>query len=129
VRSGATGHVAAPKPTSAGRCGPKLQLTWQRVDARLAPYLDLELVCGGTRSSGCRLPSGMLHTLLLCYTATMLQQFFQLCICFASNWQDAGLMNLRWQQFLHLVLAHKEYIRSSKYILLLSRQISSCICL
>jgi hypothetical protein len=27
VRSGAVEHVAAPKPTSAGRCGPKLQLT------------------------------------------------------------------------------------------------------
>jgi hypothetical protein len=44
----------APEPTSAGRCGPKLQLTWQRVDARHAPCLDLELVCGGTRSSGYR---------------------------------------------------------------------------
>jgi hypothetical protein len=31
--STAAGHVAAPEPTSAGRCGPKLQLTWQRVDA------------------------------------------------------------------------------------------------
>jgi hypothetical protein len=38
--------MAAPDPTSAGRCDPKLQLTWQRVDARLAPCLDLELVCG-----------------------------------------------------------------------------------
>jgi hypothetical protein len=28
VRSRAAGHVAAPEPTSAGRCGPKLQLTW-----------------------------------------------------------------------------------------------------
>jgi hypothetical protein len=54
VRSGATGHVAPPEPTSAGRCGPKVQLAWQRVDARPAPCLDLELVCGGTRSSGCR---------------------------------------------------------------------------
>jgi hypothetical protein len=54
VRSGAAGHVVAPKPTSAGRCGPKLQLMWQCVDARPAPCLDLELVCGGTRSSGCR---------------------------------------------------------------------------
>jgi hypothetical protein len=33
------GHVAAPKPTSAGRCGPKLQRTWQRVDARPATCL------------------------------------------------------------------------------------------
>jgi hypothetical protein len=54
VRYRAAGHVAAPKPTSAGRCGPKLWLTWERVDARPAPYLDLELVCGGTQSSGCR---------------------------------------------------------------------------
>jgi hypothetical protein len=60
VRSGATGHVASPEPTSAGRCGPKLHLAWQCVDARTAPCLDLELVCGGTRSSGCRQ-----HVLLL----------------------------------------------------------------
>jgi predicted DsbA family dithiol-disulfide isomerase len=46
VRSGAAGHVAAPKPTSVERCGPKLQLTWQCVDARTVPCLDLELVCG-----------------------------------------------------------------------------------
>jgi hypothetical protein len=46
VRSGATGHMAALEPTSAGRCGLKLQLTWQRVDARPAPCLDLELVYG-----------------------------------------------------------------------------------
>jgi hypothetical protein len=59
VRSGVVGHVAAPNPTSAGRCQLKLQLTWQRVNTRPAPYLDLELVCGGTRSSGCRQrPSG-----------------------------------------------------------------------
>jgi hypothetical protein len=54
VRSGATRHVAALKPNSAGRYGPKLQLTWQYVDARHTSYLDLELVCGGTRCSGCR---------------------------------------------------------------------------
>jgi hypothetical protein len=54
VRSGAVGHMVALEPTSAGRCGPKLQLVWQGVDARPTPYLDLELVCGGTRSSGCR---------------------------------------------------------------------------
>jgi hypothetical protein len=53
VRSGAVGHVAALDPTSAGRCGPKLHLAWQRVDARPAPCLELELVYGGTRSSGC----------------------------------------------------------------------------
>jgi hypothetical protein len=62
VRFGAVGHVAAPKPTSVGRCGLKLQHMWQRVDARHAPCLDLELVCGGTRSSGCR------HLLNKCYS-------------------------------------------------------------
>jgi hypothetical protein len=51
ARSEAAGHVVASEPTSAGRCGPKLQLMWQRVDARSAPYLDLELICGGTRSA------------------------------------------------------------------------------
>jgi hypothetical protein len=56
VRSGVAGHVAALKPTSAERCGPKVQLTWQRMDAHPASCLDLELVCGGTRSSGCRQP-------------------------------------------------------------------------
>jgi hypothetical protein len=40
------GHVVVSEPTSAGRCGLKLQLTWQRVDARPAHCLDLELVCG-----------------------------------------------------------------------------------
>jgi hypothetical protein len=54
VRYGAAGHVTALEPTFVGRCGPKLQLTWQRMDARPATCLDLELVCGGTRSSGCR---------------------------------------------------------------------------
>jgi hypothetical protein len=46
--------MAAPKPTSAGRRDPELQLAWQRVDTRPDPCLDLELVCGGTRSSGYR---------------------------------------------------------------------------
>jgi hypothetical protein len=46
VRFGAAGHVVAPEPTSAGKCGPKLQLAWQRVDARPAHCLDLKLVCG-----------------------------------------------------------------------------------
>jgi hypothetical protein len=54
VRSEAAGHVAAPEPTSAGSCGSKLHLAWQRVDARSTPYLNLELVCEGTRSSGWR---------------------------------------------------------------------------
>jgi hypothetical protein len=59
ARFGAAGHVVAPEPTSVGRCGLKVQLTWQRVDARPAPCPDLELVCGGTWSSGYRLrPSG-----------------------------------------------------------------------
>jgi hypothetical protein len=40
------GHVAAPEPTSAGRCGLKLQHTWQRVDAHPDPCLELELVGG-----------------------------------------------------------------------------------
>jgi hypothetical protein len=54
VRSGAAGHMVAPERTSVGRCGPKLELAWQREDARPAPCLDLELVCGGTRSLGCQ---------------------------------------------------------------------------
>jgi hypothetical protein len=54
VRSGTARHVVASEPTSAGRCGLKLQLTWQGVDARPASCLDLELVCGDTRSSGYR---------------------------------------------------------------------------
>jgi hypothetical protein len=54
AEAGAAGHMAAPKPTSAGRRGPELQLAWQRVDTRPAPCPDLELVCGGTRSSGYR---------------------------------------------------------------------------
>jgi hypothetical protein len=45
--------MAASEPTSVERCGSKLQLAWQHVDARPTPYLDLELICGGTRSSGC----------------------------------------------------------------------------
>jgi hypothetical protein len=38
--------VAAPEPTSAGRCGPKLQCTCQHVDTRLDRCLNLELVYG-----------------------------------------------------------------------------------
>jgi hypothetical protein len=52
ARSGAAGHVVASEPTSVGRCDLKIQFTWQRVDARPAPCLDLELVCRGIRSSG-----------------------------------------------------------------------------
>jgi hypothetical protein len=51
ARSGAAGHVVTSEPTSAGMYGPKLQLTWQHVDARPAPCLDLKLVYGGIRSS------------------------------------------------------------------------------
>jgi hypothetical protein len=54
VRSGAVGHVVAPEPTSTERYGLKLQLAWKRVYARPAPCLNLKLLCGGTRSSGCR---------------------------------------------------------------------------
>jgi hypothetical protein len=54
VRSRAAGHMTAPEPTSAGRCGLKLQLAWQRVDAHPALCLDLELVCKGILSSGCQ---------------------------------------------------------------------------
>jgi hypothetical protein len=54
ARSGAVGHVVALDPTSVGRCGSKLQLTWQHVNARHPPCLDLELICGGTPPSGYR---------------------------------------------------------------------------
>jgi hypothetical protein len=70
VRSGVTGHVVAPEPTSTGRCGPKLQLTWQRVDTRHAPCLDLELVYGGNRSLGYR------HYILI--------NLYQLILCSAE---------------------------------------------
>jgi hypothetical protein len=46
VRSGAAGHMTTLEPTSAGRCGLKLQLMWQHVDTRHAHCLELELVCG-----------------------------------------------------------------------------------
>jgi hypothetical protein len=36
----------ASEATSIGRCDLKLQFTWQCVDARPAPYLNLELICG-----------------------------------------------------------------------------------
>jgi hypothetical protein len=52
ARSGATGHVAATEPTSAGRRGLELYDMWQCVDALLAHCLDLKLVCGGTQSTG-----------------------------------------------------------------------------
>jgi hypothetical protein len=42
--SGIAGHVEALEPTSVGRCGLKLQLIWQRVDARSDPCLNLERV-------------------------------------------------------------------------------------
>jgi hypothetical protein len=40
------GHVAALDPTSAGRCGPKLQLVWQHVDARHLLVLTYSLYVG-----------------------------------------------------------------------------------
>jgi hypothetical protein len=52
--AGAVVHVTASKLTSTRRRGPELQLAWQCVDTRPAPYLDLELVCEGTRSLGYR---------------------------------------------------------------------------
>jgi hypothetical protein len=39
TRGGSEAHLCR-------RCGPKLQLTWQCVDACPAPCLNLELVCG-----------------------------------------------------------------------------------
>jgi hypothetical protein len=48
VRSETAGHLVAPEPTSAGTCGLKLQLMWQRVDTRVAPCVDLELIYGYT---------------------------------------------------------------------------------
>jgi hypothetical protein len=54
VRSGAAGHVEVPELTSIGRRGPELHGTWQRMDARPAPCLDLKLVYRGTRSAGYR---------------------------------------------------------------------------
>jgi hypothetical protein len=49
--SEATGHMAAPEPTSAGRQGPVLQGTWWCMGSRPTPCLDLKLVCKGTRSA------------------------------------------------------------------------------
>jgi hypothetical protein len=54
ARSRAAEHMAVPETTSAGSCDPKLQHTWQCMDARSTPCLDLELVCKGSRSLGCR---------------------------------------------------------------------------
>jgi hypothetical protein len=48
------GHVVALESTSVWRCGPKLQLTWQHVEAHHAPCFNLELICGVLRSSGYR---------------------------------------------------------------------------
>jgi hypothetical protein len=42
--SRAVGHVKVPKLTSIERRDPKLHVTWQRVDAHAAPYLNLNLV-------------------------------------------------------------------------------------
>jgi hypothetical protein len=58
VTFGATRHVAVPEPTPVGRCGPKLQFIWQRVNVRHAPYLDLELVCGVSGLQGADIIAG-----------------------------------------------------------------------
>jgi hypothetical protein len=65
------GHVAAPEPTSTGRCGWKLQLVWQCVDTRTAPYLDLELIYGGTR--GTRSSETRYQTCINCNGLTSLE--------------------------------------------------------
>jgi hypothetical protein len=54
VMSEIAGHVEISELTSIGRRGPELQGMWQRVDARPAPCLDLNLVCRGTQSAGYR---------------------------------------------------------------------------
>jgi hypothetical protein len=46
------------EPTPVGRCGPKLQFTWQRVNVRHAPYLDLELACGVSDLQGADIIAG-----------------------------------------------------------------------
>jgi hypothetical protein len=46
MRSGAEEHGVTLEPTSAGRCGLKLQFAWQCVNASSVSYLDLELVYG-----------------------------------------------------------------------------------
>jgi hypothetical protein len=51
ARSGAVGHVVALEPTSStGRCGPMLHHTWQRMDTRTAPCLDLDELKGNELS-------------------------------------------------------------------------------
>jgi hypothetical protein len=74
---GAAGHVAAPKPTSAGRRGPELQLAWQRVDTRPAPCLDLELVCGVPGLQG---TDRNFHNVCIAI-ANLLNQFKSLSTC------------------------------------------------
>jgi hypothetical protein len=49
--SGATAHVAASEPFSPGRRVPEPRDTWWRTVARPTLFLDLKLVCGGTRSA------------------------------------------------------------------------------
>jgi hypothetical protein len=48
ARSETAGHVEPPEPTSIRRRGLELHDTWQRVDARLTPCLNLKLVYGIT---------------------------------------------------------------------------------
>jgi hypothetical protein len=65
-RFGATIHVVAPEPTSAGRHVPMLRDTWWRVVAHFALCLDLKLVYGGTRSVGCRQIATTRNTVVGC---------------------------------------------------------------
>jgi hypothetical protein len=89
VRSEATGHVAAPKPTSAGRCGAKLQLTWQCVDARSAPCLDLELVCGVPDLQGA---DKINDTRFQIYTTLLCQSYYIQRSRFDSNCTNSAML-------------------------------------
>jgi hypothetical protein len=53
AESRAAKHVAASKPTLTGRYGSVLQVTWRRMDACPAPYLDLKIIYRGTQSIRC----------------------------------------------------------------------------
>jgi hypothetical protein len=66
----------APELTSVVRCGPKLQRMWQHMDARSAPCLDLELICGVSDLQGtdnnvawCGMKAHLLIDWLLCYSS------------------------------------------------------------
>jgi hypothetical protein len=78
--------VKVPELTSIGRRGPELPGTWQRVDARPAPYLGLKLVCRGTRSAGYRHPQphSILPPLLALLPLGTAAPFFYCCCRWAS---------------------------------------------